>query len=33
VGGEEEYTAHGFADVLDRGRPDVVQPDVARSTG
>lgn len=33
VGGEEEYTAYGFREFVDRGRPDAVQPDVARSGG
>lgn len=33
VGGEEEYTTHGFDEFIDRGRPDGVQPDVARSGG
>jgi L-alanine-DL-glutamate epimerase-like enolase superfamily enzyme len=33
VGGEEEYTVHGFADFLRRGEPDGVQPDVARAGG
>ena len=33
VGGEEEYTAYGFEEFIDRGRPDGVQPDVARSGG
>lgn len=33
VGGESEYTAAGFEDLLLRGRVDGVQPDVARSGG
>ncbi|MFB6136193.1 MAG: mandelate racemase/muconate lactonizing enzyme family protein [Halobacteriaceae archaeon] len=33
VGGEEEYAVYGFDDFIDRGRPDGVQPDVARSGG
>lgn len=33
AGGEEEYTLYGFREFVDRGRPDVVQPDVARSGG
>lgn len=33
VGGEEEYTAYGFEEFIDRGQPDGVQPDVARSGG
>lgn len=33
VGGEEEYTVYGFEDFIDRGCPDGVQPDVARSGG
>jgi L-alanine-DL-glutamate epimerase-like enolase superfamily enzyme len=33
AGGEEEYTVYGFGEFVDRGRPDVVQPDVARSGG
>jgi L-alanine-DL-glutamate epimerase-like enolase superfamily enzyme len=33
AGGEEEYTVYGFGEFVDRGKPDVVQPDVARSGG
>jgi L-alanine-DL-glutamate epimerase-like enolase superfamily enzyme len=33
VGGEEEYTAYGFRDFVERGEVDGVQPDVARSGG
>lgn len=33
VGGEEEYTAYGFKDLILRGNVDGVQPDVARSGG
>lgn len=33
VGGEEEYTASGFRDLITRGQVDGVQPDVARSGG
>ena len=33
AGGEEEYTLYGFREFVDRGKPDVVQPDVARSGG
>ena len=33
VGGEEEYTIHGFRDLIYRGNVDGVQPDVARSGG
>jgi len=33
VGGEEEYAAYGFEAFIDRGTPDGVQPDVARSGG
>ena len=33
AGGEEEYTIYGFREFVERGRPDVVQPDVARSGG
>lgn len=31
--GEEESTRYGFADLMDRGRIDVVQPDVTRAGG
>jgi len=31
--GEEESTRYGFADLMDRGRVDVVQPDVTRAGG
>ena len=33
AGGEEEYTLYGFREFAERGRPDVLQPDVARSGG
>jgi L-alanine-DL-glutamate epimerase-like enolase superfamily enzyme len=33
VGGEQEYTAYGFKDLIFRGEVDGVQPDVARSGG
>ena len=33
VGGEEEYTSYGFREFVERGKPDGVQPDVARSGG
>ncbi len=33
VGGEEEYASYGFAEFIDRGNVDGVQPDVARSGG
>ncbi|MFC6941749.1 mandelate racemase/muconate lactonizing enzyme family protein [Salinirubellus sp. GCM10025818] len=33
AGGEEEYTLYGFREFVDRGKPDVLQPDVARSGG
>jgi L-alanine-DL-glutamate epimerase-like enolase superfamily enzyme len=33
VGGEEEYGTYGFGEFIERGRPDAVQPDVARSGG
>jgi L-alanine-DL-glutamate epimerase-like enolase superfamily enzyme len=33
VGGEEEYAVYGFEEFVDRGRPDGVQPDAARSGG
>jgi L-alanine-DL-glutamate epimerase-like enolase superfamily enzyme len=33
AGGEEEYTVYGFGEFVERGKPDVLQPDVARSGG
>jgi len=33
AGGEEEYTIYGFREFAERGRPDVLRPDVARSGG
>ena len=33
VGGEEEYTRYGFRDLIERGKVDGIQPDLARSGG
>ncbi len=33
VGGEQEYTRYGFKDLMDIGRVDMIQPDLARAGG